>query len=389
MNWRPNRYPVLLLILLVVAFASFSPIYAQSNSNLETEKGFFQEEDESAIAAEEAGDKELKNSEEEEEEDEDKKEGSGDESDVAEEDDPENQEGDEIAEEDEPPVEEPMDVEDLEGPTYASPPEEEEEPSSRVYSEQRVRPVENLPPSRTQEPKIDPNVTTEQKVPHPFADKGLIRITREKAYLYQTEVSKQDRASSVRFGFFDPIDLASPDTEVAFSDLYPESEMPMLFYDYEWQFWKGFGRLGWKLGTGIYAASGNGAFKSAENAALTPRENFTFIAFPNTIGLIYRLQYWDTQPVVPFVEGGGDVFTFAEIRDDGKSPKFGAAPAAHVAAGASFNLGFLDRSSIIELDREFGINNVWLTAEFRKLIGLSDKFDFSADVINAGFLVEF
>ena len=105
--------------------------------------------------------------------------------------------------------------------------------------------------------------------------------------------------------------------------------------------------------------------------------------------MIYRLQYWDTQPVVPYIEGGGDAITFAEVRDDGKSPKFGLAPAVHIAGGASFNLGFLDGNSMIELDREYGINRVWLTGEFRALIGLSDKFDFSANVINLGFLVEF
>lgn len=132
---------------LIFALALFSAIGAPSavgedNSNLETESGFFQEEDESAVAAEEAGDEDLKQSSEEEEE---KTEGSEEEPAVA------GEEGEAEAsnvadEEEEPPVDEPMDVEDLDEPIYASPPDDKaDEPTSRVYSEQRVRPVENLP----------------------------------------------------------------------------------------------------------------------------------------------------------------------------------------------------------------------------------------------------
>lgn len=327
----------IVLVMVVASLGGLTPVVAEEESDLQTEEGFYNESADASA------------------------------------------EGEEEETADDSPTEE----DEFAGPA------EEEEPAPHVYSTPRLGQEENLPPSRTQEPKIDPNVSTEQKVPHPFADKGLVRITRDKTYLYRTEVSKQDRASSVRLGMFDPQDLENPDTGVTFSELYPDSEMPILLYDYEWQFWKGFGRLGWKLGTGIYAASGNGAFKSVDNAGLTPRENFTFIAFPNSISAIYRFQYWDRQPIVPFIEGGGDVFTFVEIRDDGKSPKLGAAPAAHVAGGLSFNLGFLDNTSLIELDREYGINSVWLTGEFRALIGLGDKFDFSSNVINVGFLMEF
>lgn len=234
---------------------------------------------------------------------------------------------------------------------------------------------------------LSPN---EKLIPHPLADKGLVRIKSDGTYVYQTETSPQDRASSLRFGMYDPTELANPDTQVSFSSLYSDSYMPMILYDYEWQFWRGaLGKLGWKLGTGIYVANGNGSFKSAENQNLVPRESFTFISLPNSIAAIYRLQLWSSQPVVPFVEGGGDAITFAEIRDDSKSPKFGLATAAHVAAGASINLGMLDRHSIITLDREFGINEVWLTLEYRVLVALGKKFDFSGQFLNGGVMVEF
>ncbi|MCB0362632.1 MAG: hypothetical protein KDD35_07915 [Bdellovibrionales bacterium] len=236
----------------------------------------------------------------------------------------------------------------------------------------------------------DGATSKEKLVPHPFADKGLIRIKSDGTYIYATEMSDQDRASSLRFGMYEPQQLSNPDTEVEFTYLYPDSSMPILLYDYEWQLWRGpFGKLGWKVGTGIYTANGNGSFKSAENASITPRENFTFIALPNSIGLIYRLQFWDSQPLVPFVEGGLDAITFAEIRDDNKGPKFGLATAAHGSGGVAFNIGLLDKSSVITLDREFGINSVWITLEYRLLLAINKKFDFSENFLNGGVMVEF
>lgn len=237
---------------------------------------------------------------------------------------------------------------------------------------------------------VDPSSTKEQLVPHPLADKGLVRITSDKTYLYQTPKSDQNHSSSVRFGMFDPAELANSETGVTFSTLYEDSEMPLIMYDYEWQLWRGrLGKLGWKLGTGIYAAHGNGSFKSPENAGIRPRESFTFLALPNNVAAIYRMQIWDKQPLVPFIEGGGDAITFAEIRDDSKGPKFGLATAAHAAGGIAFNLGALDKDALITLDREFGINSVWVAVEYRVLVALGKKFDFSADFLNGGIYVEF
>ena len=261
--------------------------------------------------------------------------------------------------------------------------------SFEVHSSIERRWEKHLPPSRTQEPKIDPKTTKEQQMPHPFAEKGLVRITHDKVYLYRTKKSDQNRASSIRIGFFDHTGFTRLETDVAFSSLYTKSSTPIIFYDYEWQLWQGFGKFGWKLGTGIYVARGNGAFKSKDNSALIPREKFTFITFPNSISFIYRLQFWDTQIIVPFIEGGGDMIAFFESRDDERFPKFGSAPATHVAVGASFNLGFLGADSTIELDREYGINSIWLTGEYRTLFGLSNRLDFTFDIINFGFLFEF
>jgi len=262
-------------------------------------------------------------------------------------------------------------------------------PSPEVPLSVEPRQEEPLPQSYNQKLKIDPRAAKEQKVPHPFAKKGLVRITHDKVYFYRIKKSDQKYASSLRFGFFDLSNLTNLKAEVASSSIYPKSNGTIIFYDYEWQLWKKFGKLGWKLGTGLYFAKGNGKFKIKSYDSLTPKEEFTFIIVPNSISAIYRLQFWDTQSIVPYIEGGGDVITFAETRNDGKPTKFGLASAAHVAAGASLNLGLLNTASLINLDREYGINNIWLTSEFRALLGLSGQFDFTTNIINLGVLVEF
>ncbi|MGE0762647.1 MAG: hypothetical protein AB7N80_05165 [Bdellovibrionales bacterium] len=224
---------------------------------------------------------------------------------------------------------------------------------------------------------------------HPLAKKGLTKITRDKIYVYKTKPSDQSKASSVRFGMLNPTELQNPDTGVVFTDFYDGNNFALL-YDYEWQLFRKFGKFGLKLGTGLGVASGNGQFKNGAtlNGAIEPKEKFTFLVAPTTAGAIIRLQFWDNQLLVPYGEGGGAVFGFSELRDDGKKPKFGAAYGGYFAAGVAMNLHFLDPLSLLELDREYSINSVFLTAEYRYYVG-TGNFDFTGDLINGGVTFEF
>jgi hypothetical protein len=232
--------------------------------------------------------------------------------------------------------------------------------------------------------------TREKKVPAPpHTEPGLTRITRKGEYIYKTQGSPQKNASSIRFGTFDPPSLENPDAPgVTFDSIYSSSGgLAVAMFDYEWQIFQRFGKLGLKAGSGISVANGKGRFKS--DTTKEALEGFTFFLFPNFIGGVYRLDYFNRQPIIPYVEGGLYYFTFAETRDDDKDPKFGGALASYVAGGAAISLGFLDHKSMMELDSEFGINNVYLVGEFRKVIGMNSKFDFTTDLINGGFLFEF
>lgn len=231
-----------------------------------------------------------------------------------------------------------------------------------------------------------------RRIQHPNAEKGLIRITKDRTYIYKVKPSDQNHAVSFRFGLFEPVNLENPETGANFEDNYPDSANPILLIEYEWQLWKSaIGKFGLKVGSGIYYANGNGRFKNnyAENQTKEPKEVFTFLAFPNSLGAVYRAQFWDRQLLVPYVDGGVIGFTFAELRDDGENPKFGFSPAAFAAAGLALNLSSFDKISAFNLDAEYGINAVYLVAEYRNIVSLGGKFDLSSDLINAGFLMEF
>jgi hypothetical protein len=264
----------------------------------------------------------------------------------------------------------------------------EDEKKRRAQKRKRPPTDEPMPLIRRQREVVHfPNKQPPKRIRHPYAAKGLTKITKDKLYIYKVKTSDQKKASSFRFGFLTPNELQNKNTKVFFDQLY-DSNIPVLLYDYEWQVGKKLGKLGLKLGTGIGFASGNGQFKNDLNGNLEPKEKFTFIVFPNTAGAVYRFQYTDNQILVPYIDGGGALFTFGEFRDDGQPPKAGVALGAYAAAGAAFSLDFLDPVAMLDLDREYSINNLYIIAEYRKWLGFGN-FVFTSDYINGGMLIEF
>jgi len=234
----------------------------------------------------------------------------------------------------------------------------------------------------------------QRQVPHPFAEKGLVRITKRNEYIYRVDESDQKRAASFRLGIFKPTNLENPEQAgqdgSTFDDNYDQTGNPMVMFDYEWQLWKTpIGKLGVKAGIGLYVAQGHGHFRAGPNSGLVPREMFTFLTFPTTGGVVYRLQWRDRQTFVPYGEGGGVLFPFGEFRDDDKPPKFGGSVGAYFAGGLAINLTSFDALSRVQLDREYGINSVYLLAEFRAIVAITQRYDFSSTLINGGFLMEF
>lgn len=232
------------------------------------------------------------------------------------------------------------------------------------------------------------------EVPHPFAEKGLIRITKDRTYLYKVPETEEDRAISFQVGPFDPTNLRNPDATdgrgASFAENYDQSTAPAVLFTKEWQLIRSaIGKLGLRAGSGIFVAQGHGHFVSNTNASKTPKEQFTLLTFPTSIGGVYRMQFVHRQLFIPFAEGGLTAFPFTEIRDDGKAPKFAGSAAAYAAGGLAINMTYFDYLTRIQLNREYGISAIYLTLEFRRLFALSPHYDFSSNYINGGFLFEY
>ncbi len=228
-------------------------------------------------------------------------------------------------------------------------------------------------------------------IEHPNAEKGLIKIDKNKVYYYRVKESDQRGAGNFKIGFYEPTNLMSTSaSNLGYGDIYDASQSPLFLYEHEWQFFKSAGRLGITAGGGFFFASGNGQFQNGQ--PLRPREKFTLFVFPVNAGLIYRAQFYDTQPIAPYAGAGIGGMLFAERRDDDQNPalgaRYGAAPVGHFYAGLAIQLGHGARS-FLDLDREYGINKVWVTGEYRQFVFVSGKFDFSGDAINGGLSAEF
>ncbi len=227
------------------------------------------------------------------------------------------------------------------------------------------------------------------KIKHPHAKKGLTRITSENEYIYDIKKSSQDHSTTILFSSFEPTNFKGNTTVGAgqtpsFSDLY---ESGLLFTgDYEWQLYKtSLGQFGVKLGSGVMIASGTGVFQGTGDPSV---EEYTFVMFPNIATAIWRMRFWDSQALVPYIEAGGGYYAFMEIRDFDNKIKLGGSPVILAAAGCALNLSSFSREAVRTLDRDYGINSASLNVEYRVSEG-AGQFDFSYSSIAAGFSFEY
>lgn len=234
--------------------------------------------------------------------------------------------------------------------------------------------------------KYENNSNSEVQMAHPLAEKGLKRITSDKIYLYETIESPKEHSLAVKFGMYDPINLQNEDN-TNFADIYERSSAPMILIDYEWKWFNVLGEWNFQVGTGIFFTQGNGVF--ANNNSLRAREKFTFFAIPITGNLIYKMHLYQRQWLIPFGGGGIGIMGFSEVRDDFSGPKFGGSVVAPVFAGLALSVNSVSPETGRTLDREYGINKTLFAIEYRQFLSITDKYDFSADLINAGLMLEY
>lgn len=220
---------------------------------------------------------------------------------------------------------------------------------------------------------------------HPDAKKGLIRIEADGTYIYKVKTTPKNQTGSVRFGMMDPPNIKSADGYTDFKGMYGSGSVPTLMFDYEWQPFSSFGKLGVQGGFDLAISNGNGHFLKDGGAA---QEKYTFIAIPLNLGVIYRLEYFRRQWIVPYVAGGGSYIGVAEMRDDNKN-NFSGTPAAYGAAGLMFSLTAIDKSMAFELDSEYGVGALWVVAEYRYQKAFSEDLDYTGGVMSVGISADF
>lgn len=224
-------------------------------------------------------------------------------------------------------------------------------------------------------------------IKHPQAEKGLVLITKEGAYIYKTEESKGYKQSGAfRFGTMESPKITAADGQTTFAQMYSGSQLPVISFDLDWQPFQSFGKLGLQAGFSLMYASGNGRFANDGEQA---EEKYTFLAVPLNLGLTYRLEIWDRQWLAPYISAGGTYIGVAEFRDDGKSPALVGTPGAYGGGGLMFNVSAVSRETRYTLRTEYGIQNLWVSADFKYLKTFSEDLDFSSAIVGGGLVLDY
>lgn len=248
-----------------------------------------------------------------------------------------------------------------------------------------------------QGPNKRPDSKRVKFIKHPNQKHGLYKISADGKYYYKVEESKQKYGLGIKGGavIFNQLQNTVGGTTVKFSDIYGSSAKGAFYLEYYWSYFKDkdvprlLKKARVKLGSGLLMASGNGRFQNLNYQGVQAQESYTFLAFPNHIGLHLGLEVSDKQLIVPFVTGALEYLVGFEMSGELSRTKVLGQLGAHVGGGLALSLGWLDDVAKINLDTEFGINESYLTVEFRQNVALQQDFDFTATFLNIGVQLEF
>jgi len=219
-----------------------------------------------------------------------------------------------------------------------------------------------------------------------------VGINSNGEYRYKMETHVSNRSASFRFGVITPPNITNAVNGVTFSSMYGGGPTPLLIGNYEFYHKQlPIGRIGLNFTSGLMAANAPGHFLEgdASRGGAIPDEHFTFLMLPNTLAANFQFKYSEKQTFVPFIEGGPGYFTFVEVRDDFQRTKGGGSPALVGAGGFNILLDNFDPHSLHELDAQYGINHLWLSMEFRMILGLESDVNLTAGSFNVGFILEY
>ena len=122
--------------------------------------------------------------------------------------------------------------------------------------------------------------------------------------------------------------------------------------------------LGYRFNRNFGAEAGAGYItKDGKGKTVTGKETgveTTFHAAPVDVTLIYRLNYFDEQVIIPYIGGGMSYNYYWENVKDGKELK-GSMWGYHATGGLQLLLDNIDRRSAFDLEEDYWIENTYLT----------------------------
>lgn len=230
--------------------------------------------------------------------------------------------------------------------------------------------------------------TGREKIQHPMSSKGLLLIEKDGSYVYRTHgFESQNIGVLMKIGQINPPPrIEGPTPSITYESMYGSASPAQMMLDFEWYPFTKYGKLGAQVGLGFFTSTGKGRFADDNSEA---REVYTFYGVPLSAGVVYRLQGGENWWFAPYIAGGGSYYLLAEKRDDNKPWKGVGVPAAYGAGGLLFNLSALDRETAFALVSEYGIRNMWLSAEFKYVKAASVAVDVSAAVISGGLVLDY
>jgi hypothetical protein len=223
---------------------------------------------------------------------------------------------------------------------------------------------------------------------HPNQDKGLFKINKNDEYLYRYEKTKLNGFLHLKFGSYNFENFPSDVPGVQFVDFYDSNSAFTFLLEYDWPIFKKMQSLSLNFSGGFSYNRGRGQF--VDTSIATPvQERYTLWFLPMGLGLTYKLKFISNQIFLPYVNGSLNYNLLLEYREGFEAFKYLGIFGAHFAGGVSINLGWFERLTALQLDQEFGINNVYLTLEGRQVVSFEEDNDITGFVFLGGLSFEY
>ena len=218
--------------------------------------------------------------------------------------------------------------------------------------------------------------------------RGLYKINKNEEYLYRYNKSDFHGFFHLKIGSYNFEKLPSKTPGNQFVDFYDSNSATTFLLEYDWPVFKQVESLSLNLSGGFSYNRGRGQFVDT-NIKTKAREKYTLWFLPLGVGLTYKLHFVSNQIFLPYVTGGLNYNLLLEHRKSFEAFKYLGIFGSYFGGGLSINLGWFERLSALQLDQEFGINNVYLTLEARQVVSFEKDYDIAGLVFLGGLSFEY